>query len=215
MTNNIKEESSKRKAKRFVLLPVMKYLAKIILYDESNISKILTSQEKKEWDFFYNDSTRTAKIPFLFMQLGVLEERMKGAFIPYIDEILHEKSLSNPDVFKISYCFKRKNLPEYLKNYDLKKFAFLEIEINVSSKTNSRFIPTKPNHYDYIINCINRGLDFGFKFFVYSQLNSRGNKTIEQVLNDIYTLFDLKETELKKNALIRSYYRYKSKYPKN
>lgn len=206
-------KSVKPKKNRVLVLPIKRYLAKAMIYNEMNIFKILTNQEKQEWETFFNDKTGTCEIPCLYSRLGDLERNFTQAFKPYIDIILKEQTLIKPYNSTISYYTNRKNLPPHLKNYDLNNYSLLKIEIRVlgrKDKTEKLY----PYPYDYLIKSINNSLDFWFKFFVFNQLDNRDKKSIEQTVSDLFILFNLKEIEYQKNALIRSYYRYKSKSKK-
>ncbi len=198
----------KREATRTILLPVKKHIAKAILFDRSNILKVLTEQEKENLKNLKSEFN-ISLVPKIFFRIDSWKARYSNNLKSFLELIVKEPFYKNFNP-EISYYRNRRNLPGYLESYIKKGFSILKITTEVKKKQphsikNSFFCPTIQDKIDLI----NSVLEMVFIEFLSGEIEMRRNdKTISEVVNYYYRIFNFQDTDLKKATLIKQHYRY-------
>jgi hypothetical protein len=220
--SKIPTENPKRAKTRYFILPVRSYVAKVLIWNPTNIWKVVPPEERKyskgvniAWYSYLTNETELRekfKIYHVFLDL-ILFETLRFQLIfkdnsnLFIEQNLYKKILT-PCIFEY---YNSVDLPEYLTEYIKKGFILIKVKYIVGNKKgtiqNSKHgveLPTIQHKIEYLNDFLETAIKYRFSYFI----GIRGTKPISSIKN-FYTIFDISEDELPYSTLVKFYQKNK------
>jgi AraC-like DNA-binding protein len=205
---------------RFFILPVKPFVAKFLFTDPKNLFKILSSKEKeviqRQFEKMNEKNHKHFKgrfwffLDWKFLFAETIQNTFKFHSWLFIDN-KYLKKTDEPCTFE--YYHLKKKLPDFYKEYLNSGYQLIKVTCKVrrqdfNEKPNVHIFPTIQSKIDFF----NQAMNDTVLEFISLLIYTRGNNTIKNAINDIYTIYDLTSDDIKKTTIEKYYQRNKNKF---
>lgn len=205
---------------RSFILPVKPFVAKFLMANTETQIKII--------DRLYPLNNKSEEVSNYFLQVANIRRRLFFYSHLYSIQYKLQLDLKISSIFFIDYDYLEDSNINYSFKYiktntkcsdifsDYLRNGFQLIKVigefqKVKSKSqHSPFFLINPKWaYDFV----NRGFERHIMESLAFHIHARGNKTIQEVLDEFYQLFNLSESDIKRSTIIKFYQRKKDSIP--
>jgi hypothetical protein len=213
-------KGQKRGVTRILILPAKSYVAKVIMTDMSRLLQLVSTEERllvikqlEDSDFKFNDSDNKYREYFdtLFPIQNEIQLIIKFSLFPFFANKYLKKN-DFPSVF--SYYKVKKNIPIHLSEFVVKGYKLIKVKCTLSKSEFKSFKTTANIKQISAINDLNFALELAIKDYFGLLIRMRNSITIKKRLSEIYNLFNLSDSDIKMETIIKHYHRNKNKLSK-
>jgi hypothetical protein len=201
---------------RFFILPVKPYVAKFLFFEPKNIFKILSPKEKEATlkqikNINENQKHLKGKFWYYFDWNILFKEKIQMTFKFYQWFFIENDYLKKRnDSLQFEYFNNNELLSHYHLQYVEKGYKLIKINAIVSKKLikhkpDINLFPTIEWKIDYFNDALKNAIFGQLALFIHN----RGNNTIKNVINDIFTIYDITSDDLNKSTVEKYYQRNK------
>jgi hypothetical protein len=218
--NQNQQKDQKRGVTRILILPVKSYVAKVIMTDISKLLQLFSTEERlliikqfEDPNFKFNDTDNKFREYFdtLFLIQNEIQLIIKFRLFPFFANKYLKKNDFSSD---FSYYKVKKNIPIHLSEFVVKGYKLIKVKCTLAKSEFKSF--NAPDNIKQItaINDLNFELELAIKDYFGLLIRLRNSTTINKRLSEIYDLFNLSDSDLKKETIIKHYHRNKNKLSK-
>lgn len=214
----VENNSEKKKATRFLIVPIKKHLAHFLIIDWEKVRSMIP---ESEIELYHKSLTNPKKIGRYFFPRLINEESLREMKISMVvrfflrcffnEQLIIEDILSKKQQnYTFEYYRNRHNLKADLLPFLKSGYSLLKIKVHVRQQPNNLLLrQINKGQYNVKVNELNRYADSVFMEYVCSKIKFTGN--IDIAIDEIFNVLGLNDSILKKSTLKRRYFKFREK----